>query len=985
MPLATASTEVVLFAITSAIKLGNQVRQSFVNNLQAEKLTIPLPNVDMSVDNFQITDFFTAHQHFLKGNDQLESLFQAQQQRNLDDAESKAYKQLFEIAYIQENQDANALIQGDNLGALLQYRQWANDADAPPSGLRLIGGSLVEIGIDYFQQVPGALNENSANGKSVKKLLTALDEVDFTSGNLKAALYQQVAPVLFSSAIETINRLAPEISQDEKVQGFIQTATKGFAEDMTARLDGLATQEETQSVKQWGQSIFRSLVKNSGEAAFQSDFFNDGKAESELIKSTGLAFMEVMLDSGRDKIDLAKVFSAKSLDKVMGAAMFTVSQHPELVSKNDFVKRVITDVGMAVVDADISKKDLIPELSRLVLAKSADNLTALINISNDNPNHLLVTATQTILQSLAVKPEEGKWKPQFTKKQTAQLANVLLDEVVQNPSWITDQVGNDSLLSEVMNVTLASLKGIPADKRLSANTVKALITANVKAVAINQMLLKKFPVGAEGREQAALGYFLEGMFGYLYGDQEAMDKNMALAKTTVMEETLERLLTSIANQPVTVALVDQTLELEFNGVENKWMNSFLQSINGVSFEKGFQNAVFQQIAPEFMSAAIQISAELSPQLSDDPKFQQLIQVTANGLAQGLTQRLESANDPEAKSLKVWSNELLKSLTWQTGELVLSSSSDFFGTNEAESVLIKNTGLAFLELVTKGDADLKNVLKGDSLDGVIQAALSSVSQYPEVFTSSASIQTILSEVTSAVVDSGVKKIGLVPEILRLTLEKTADNLDLIWSPDSESTDNIMALATKNILSALTKPAESGKWKPRFSTKQMLGLTNSVLDEVIQNPVWVTSKIGADSALSVALNETFKAMQAIPADKRLYSDSVQLLLTNTVKTVAVRKNLLDIIPGASGEQQTVLNYAMDSLFAYMYGQEDAKAKWGITKVQMANTIFEHYLNKLAIQPANKETVDANMNLLIKELDKATQNAEFDTVMFLKGFLG
>ena len=58
-------------------------------------------------------------------------------------------------------------------------------------------------------------------------------------------------------------------------------------------------------------------------------------------------------------------------------------------------------------------------------------------------------------------------------------------------------------------------------------TVQSLITVNVKAVAINQVLLKKFPVGADGREQAALGYFLEGMFGYLYGNQKAMDQNIA--------------------------------------------------------------------------------------------------------------------------------------------------------------------------------------------------------------------------------------------------------------------------------------------------------------------------------------------------------------------------------------------------------------------------------------------------------------------------
>ena len=986
MPLATASSEVVLFAITSAIRLGNQVRQSFVNNLQSEELTIPLPDVDMSVDNFQITDFFTAHKHHLQESDRLKELYDAQQQRNLEDAEGKEYKNFFEIAYCQENQDANAEIKGESLGTLLRFRQWAKDEDAPVSGLRLVAGSLVEIGVDYFQQVPGALNENAPHAESVKGLLTALDEVDFTSGNLKEALYKQVAPALFSSAIDTINRLAPEISSDEKVQQFIQTATTGFVNDISTRLDGLATKKESTSVKQWGQTVFRSLVKNSGEAAFNSDFFGEEGAKSDLIKTTGLAMMDVVLESGTDKVDFSKVFSAKSMDAVMGAALGTIAQYPELVSNNEFVKGVITDVGTAVADTDLSKKDLIPELSRLVLEKSADNLTSLIDIDADNPKHLLVTATQNILQSLAVKPEEGAWKPQFTKKQTTALASVLLDEVVQNPAWVTDKLEGNTLLSDVMEVTLASLKEIPVEKRLSTQTIQSLITVNVKAVAINQVLLKKFPVGEEGKEQAALGYFLDGMFSYVYGDKTASAKSMSLAKTEVMEGTLERLFSKISGQPITVSLIDETLSLEFEDVDNKWMSGFLQAIDGVNFEKGIQNAFFQQVAPDFMTSAINIANEMAPSLSADPKFQNLITVTSNSLAQALTDRIQGNEEEEKREdLKQWGNQLLKSLTFQAGELVLSSSSDFFGTDEAESALIANTGIALLKVVTEGDAKLKDVFKGDALDDVLEAALSTVSQYPDLFTDETGIQTIISQTTSAIVDTGINKPGLVPEILRLTLEKTADNLDLVWNPSSSNPQNLLALATKNVLAAIAAPATSGKWKPRFTSKQMLGLTNSLLDQVIQNPVWVTSKVGEDTALSLALKETFKAMESIPMEKRLHADSVQLLLTQSIKAVAVRKQLLDKIPGDGDTQQTILNYAMDSLFAYMYGLDDVEAKWSITKLQVANTIFEHYLNKLAIMPASKESVDKSMELLTGELDKAVQNLEFDAVLFLKGFLG
>ncbi len=279
--IANTSAEVVLFAITSAIKLGNNVRQSFVNNLQSQKLTLPLPNVDMTVDNFQITDFFTAYPQMLKENPKLKALYDKQENSNLDEAETKSYRDFFELGFSRENQDSTALVQGESLTSLLRFRQWANEEDAPVSGLRLVAGSLVEISVDYFVQVPSALNENSATGQSLKKILTSLDSVNFTSGNVKEALFKQVAPAIFTTAIETVNRLAPEISHDLKVQDFIQTATQGFVEDISGRLEGLQTEEESANIQQWGQWMFRSVIQNAGETVFaeNSGFFTEKRSQ----------------------------------------------------------------------------------------------------------------------------------------------------------------------------------------------------------------------------------------------------------------------------------------------------------------------------------------------------------------------------------------------------------------------------------------------------------------------------------------------------------------------------------------------------------------------------------------------------------------------------------------------------------------------------------------------------------------------------------
>ncbi|MFT5915027.1 MAG: hypothetical protein ACI81T_001525, partial [Bacteroidia bacterium] len=918
----------------------------------------------------------------------LKILFDKQQNSNLDEAETKSYRDFFELGFSRENQDSTALVQGESLISLLRFRQWANEKDAPVSGLRLVAGSLVEISVDYFVQVPSALNENSATGQSLKKILTSLDSVNFTSGNVKEALFKQVAPAIFTTAIETVSRLAPEISHDLKVQDFIQTATTGFVEDISGRLEGLQTEAESANVQQWGQWMFRSVIQNAGEAVFMenSAFFTEGEAKSELLKSTGLAMMDILLDSGEGKVDFAKVFTTKSLDSMMQTALGTIGQYPELVSQHDFVKNIVGDLATAIVESDFKKKDLIPELSRLVLEKSAQNIHALFNFDSENPEHLLVTASQQILQSLAQKPEEGKWQLQFSNLQTKNLIDTLLDEVVQNPAWVTSQVNGDSLLSEILNVTFTSLQAIPADERLSAESFQSLVQINVKAVAINQFLLKKLPVDAYGREQQALGYFLDGAFGYLYGDKLAYKSGVANLKSEVLEGSLERLLTQIAQQPITVSLIDQTLKLEFGDIENQLLAGFINSLDGVNFEDGVKTALFKQIAPSFMTSAINVAQQAVPELVDDENFQALLSVTSSQLAQALIGRIDAkANDKEVEKLKLFSSDLMKSLAYNASLMVFSPTSNFFGVSEAEHQLIANTGTALLNSVAEADS-LQAVLKGAILENIVQASLEVSAEYPELFTSSEPLQKLVSDLTSAVAESGLNQPNLLPALLQITLEKTALNLPQLWDVEDSSAKNLLVIASQNILTSLSAKPESGKWKPNFSLQQTLDLTGSLLNQVVENPLWVTDLVGEKTILSLALQQTFQALETVPKEKRLHVDSVQLLLTQSVKAVALRQQLLDFVVDEHGKKETILNYAMSSLFSFMFKEtETSTAHWVFARLEIANLVLENFMQKLSTKPASKDSVDSIMSQLKIELGKAGENVEFNSVLFLKGFLG
>ncbi len=696
--------------------------------------------------------------------------------------------------------------------------------------------------------------------------------------------------------------------------------------------------------------------------------------------------MDILLDSGEGKVDFAKVFTTKSLDAMMQTALGTIGQYPELVSQQDFVKNIVGDLATAVLESDFKKKDLIPELSRLVLEKSAQNIHALFNFDAENPEHLLVTASQQILNSLAQKPAEGKWHLQFSNLQTKNLIDTLLDEVVQNPTWVTSKVNDNPILTEVLNVTFVSLQAIPKEKRLSAESFQSLVQINVKAVAINQFLLKKLPVDAHGREQQALSYFLDGAFGYLYGDKLAYKTGVANLKSEVLEGSLERLLTQIAQQPITVSLIDQTLKLEFGDIENQLMAGFINSLDGVSFENGVKTALFKQIAPSFMTSAITVAQQAVPELVDDTHFQALLSVTSSQLAQALIGRIDAkASDNEVEKLKDFSSSLMKSLAYNASLMVFSPTSNFFGVSEAEHQLIANTGTALLNSVAESDS-LRAVFKGAILENIVQASLEVSAEYPELFTSSEPLQKLVSDLTSAVAESGLSQPNLLPSLLQITLAKTALNLPQLWDVEDSNAKNLLVIASQNILTSLSAKAESGKWKPNFSLQQTLDLTGNLLNQVVENPLWVTDLVGDKTILSLTLQQTFQALETVPATKRLHVDSVQLLLTQSVKAVALRQQLLDFVEDENGKRETILNYAISSLFSFMFKEsETGTAYWIFARLEIANLVLENFMQKLSTKSASKESTDAILEQLKTELSKAGENADFNSVLFLKGFLG
>jgi hypothetical protein len=543
---ATLTVDAIIFSIHSAIKLGRGLEKAYANSIKGKAIVLPLPAINPEVNFTRMTRFFDEEEGsvFVKPkikiagktvlNPQFMPLFKelndkAQQgEDNLSEGEKVEYQQCFLTLYKMEKGISD--ISYKDVEVIFQIRQWEKGMIPNPSPLQMVAGTLVEIGVDYFNQIPGAIRSDSTAGKFVKSFLTAIDGVEFAENdNLKHTLVKELIPKLFVSTAETLGEEADRITDNEKLQRFIGESTKGIAKDIYTRIDKLGTADDQEEVIRWGQLVFRSMIKNAGTYVVNSsgDLFGVGDQEAALIKSVGEEIMSALLDQDSGGVKLKNLFTPETLDEVVKAALEVVAQYPELVSKRNGVKEIVSGVASAVAQSGIKQPGIVPEIARLILLNTAGNLEALWDINDPNAKHLLVSASHQILTALTAKPGE-KWKPKLTKHQIIILLEDLLEDVVANPDWINAKVNDDSLLSDILDSTFNALKGVSEGNRLNFNTLELVLEINIRTVATSKLALKKIKWGNRQEEVTIINHALNLVFSFVFTQKRSADRTVLL-------------------------------------------------------------------------------------------------------------------------------------------------------------------------------------------------------------------------------------------------------------------------------------------------------------------------------------------------------------------------------------------------------------------------------------------------------------------------
>lgn len=551
--------DVVLFAIQSGIRLGKQIQRAYVDNLKSRGLVLPLPDFPARADWTSALNYFegTGSVH-VEDNPRIATLLDKAQQGTLTPEEKEEFSSLHQQGKAIDNAERGDYlgsgITAEDMRALFRVRQWREGEDPNPTALKRIAGTVIEIAVDYFANMPGALNGNSAHSIALKGFLIAIDDVNFVDTPV-----EEISAELLVAAIETISETPELLTADEKAQELIESVTKGIASDVKDRIeeirsDEIGDLEAEERIRGWGELIFRSVLSNASETVLSNPtkFLGTAEgAESAMVTSVGRALMDVILTDSTEVIRLEALFSRDAVDKIVKAALNTLGDHPELLgTSNEGLRNILSQVAKDLAASSrVLDPDILPEMMRLVLEKTSRNLDILWP-TGDGPEpvqHLLVTACKEVLETLAQATEDNVWRVRLTKGQIVEVLETVLDEVIENPDWILKEAQQLSpLLRDALEGALEALSQRPLGTELGIQILRSVI----KAVALRREFVEIVPIGDGDQKKRLVSLALDAIFDAILGGDASTNASWVLARSEFLKSLVQEFLNKLAKEGV---------------------------------------------------------------------------------------------------------------------------------------------------------------------------------------------------------------------------------------------------------------------------------------------------------------------------------------------------------------------------------------------------------------------------------------------------
>jgi hypothetical protein len=220
--------------------------------------------------------------------------------------------------------------------------------------------------------------------------------------------------------------------------------------------------------------------------------------------------------------------------------------------------------------------------------------------------------------------------------------------------------------------------------------------------------------------------------------------------------------------------------------------------------------------------------------------------------------------------------------------------------------------------------------------------------------------------------------ILPDLARLVLDKTGENLALLW-PDlaNDPAKNLALTAARTALDILTRePPAGAAWTPRFSRDDLLVVCEASLGELVANPGWLITEAGdVNDNLRAALEAVVGVLRA-RGDRRLSPAVAVDVLRAAIAAVARRKEFLDPMPGG----EALVSAALDAMLTTIFGsQARAEVQWRLVQSEAIRSVVQVSLDQLARAQLRPELISRLKTVLDAEVKLIGDGKPWDVHTF------
>lgn len=223
-------------------------------------------------------------------------------------------------------------------------------------------------------------------------------------------------------------------------------------------------------------------------------------------------------------------FDRQWADQMVEAALALFSQHPHLIAAENTWDDLFSGVSSALNDSKIQQLNLLPELTRMILEKSALQLNLKVSLENGKEEYLLIAGLREILAALSANETSASKHPQLTPGQLLSFVELLLDAVIKNPNWLTTSFEGNPMIREVLAIPFRTLSKIPADQRLGYDLLTQVIESSLEAIERSPHLMDRIQYGESPTEKTVLEHAFNLVIAWLFppGERAGLHKTKQL-------------------------------------------------------------------------------------------------------------------------------------------------------------------------------------------------------------------------------------------------------------------------------------------------------------------------------------------------------------------------------------------------------------------------------------------------------------------------